>query len=147
MAEEQKPVAMHTHVVQTGDGEVHITQPKGQKHRHVTVLLDGDDIKDQVGGFTNFLKEYAVVGLAIGFIIGQQTNAVMNQLVSSFISPWIQVIFGKDLATRSATLHHGSVPIPLPWGAFVYAFIQFVFVVIVIYLAFRLLRLDKLKKK
>jgi len=148
MTDTQKPKQTETKVVQTASGEVRVTQPKGQRHHGVTVLLDSDDIlREQVGGFTNFLREYAVVGLAIGFIIGQQANAVVKQLVVSFVQPWLQMLFGKDLGKRTATIYHGTTPIAVPWGAFVYTFIEFLFVAVTIYVVVKLFRLDKLKKR
>lgn len=117
------------------------------RRRGVTVLLDSDDIlREQVGGFTNFIREYAVVGLAVGFIVGQQANAVMKQLVASFVDPWLHVLFGPDLDKRAIILHHDKAPVEMPWGAFVYSFIEFFCVAIIIYLVVKLLRLDKLKK-
>jgi large conductance mechanosensitive channel len=144
MAEDYK----QTKVIESKDGTVKVVQPKGHKHHGVTVLLDSDDIvREQVGGFANFLREYAVVGLAIGFIVGQQANTLVKQLVASFIEPWVEVLFGTDLSKKAATLHHGHTPVSLPWGAFVYALIEFFFIVIGIYLVVKLFRLDKLKKK
>jgi len=136
-----------TQIVESKNGDVKVVQPAGHKHTGITVLLDSDDIvRHQVGGFANFLRDYAVVGLAIGFIVGQQANAVVKQLVASFVEPWVQVLFGKDWNHRSATLHHGHDVVLVPWGAFVYTMIEFFFVVIAIYLVVKLFRLDKLKK-
>jgi large conductance mechanosensitive channel len=147
MADTQKARDSETRIVETPSGDVKVTQPKGRRHTGVTVLLDSDDIlREQVGGFTNFLREYAVVGLAVGFIVGQQANAVVKQLVASFIDPWLKVLFGQDLSKATATVHHGTTDVPVPWGAFVYTFIEFIFVAVTIYLVVKLFRLDKLKK-
>ena len=130
--------------VATRDG-LKITKAK-PKH-HSRVLEEPDDVlKEQVGGFTNFLREYAVVGLAVGFILGQQANAVAKQLATSFIQPWLQVLFGKDFSDWTYVAHHGTQKIDVAWGQFVYTFIEFLFVAITIYVVVRLLRLDKLKK-
>jgi len=137
-----------TKVVETKDGDVKITQPKGRHHKGVTVLLDSDDlVREQVGGFANFLRDYAVVGLAVGFIVGQQANAVVKQLVASFLDPWVKIIFGQDLSTRVAHFHHGTAPVAVPWGAFVYTLIEFFLVLISIYVIIKIFQLDKLKKK
>jgi large conductance mechanosensitive channel len=147
MAETSNP-QNQTKVTETKDGSIKITQPKGRKHKGVTVLLDTDDVlRAQAGGFANFLREYAVVGLAVGFIVGQQANGVAKQLVTSFLDPLVQVWFGQDLSSRVATVHHHSQPVRVPWGAFVYTLIEFFFVVIVIYALVKLFRLDKLRKK
>lgn len=137
-----------TEVVQTKNGPVTITQPKGRRHHGVAIVLDSDDVlRNQVGGFANFLRDYAVVGLAIGFIVGQQANAVVKQLVASFVDPWLQVLFGKDLNDRVAILHHNTTPVEVPWGTFVYTLIEFFVVLLTIYLVIKLFRLDKLQKK
>lgn len=139
-------------VVETKNGEIKIMQPgnshkKSRKHRGVTVLLDTDDVvRGQVGGFTNFLREYAVVGLAVGFIVGQQANAVVKQLVNSFVDPLVQVWFGQDLSSRVAIVHHLGQPVKVPWGIFVYTLIEFFLVLITLYLLIKLFRLDKLRK-
>ncbi len=144
MAKAQKTESVD--VVATREG-VQVVRRPNRRRKGVTVLLDSDDIlREQVGGFTNFIREYAVVGLAVGFIIGQQANAVMKQLVASFVDPWLRVLFGPSLEKRVIILHHESTPVEMPWGAFVYAFIEFFCVAIIIYLVVKLLRLDKLKK-
>jgi len=135
-----------THVVESKDGSIKITRPKDHKH-HVTVLFEPDELREQATGFVSFLREYAVVGLAVGFIVGQQANGVAKQLVDSFINPWIQIVFGEKLSTQTATFHHGITKVPVPWGAFVYALIQFFVILLAIYVLIKLLRLDKFRKK
>ncbi|HSX15641.1 MAG TPA: MscL family protein [Candidatus Saccharimonadales bacterium] len=136
-----------THVVVATQGGVKLV-PAKHHHGSPNLLLEPDDLlREQASGFANFLREYAVVGLAIGFVVGQQANMAIKQLVDSFISPWLQLIFGTDFNERATfTIHRGSERIPVAWGAFVYAFIEFVFVAISIYLVVKLLRLDRLKK-
>jgi len=136
-----------TKVVETEEGEVKISQ-KGHRHKGVTVLLDSDDIvREQVGGFTNFLQEYAVIGLALGFIVGQPANDVVKKFVDAFVNPWVQIVFGQNLSSRAATFHHGTSPVPVPWGAFVYALIEFFVVLISIYAAVKIFKLDRFLKK
>lgn len=104
-----------------------------------------------VGGFVNFLREHAVVGLAIGFIIGLQAQTLVKQLVSSFIDPAFQLFFGQALSQRTVTLHFNGREAAFGWGGFVYQLLDFVFVLAAIYVivkAFNLEKLDKpLKKK
>ena len=130
------------------DGTVTVVTTKGKRHHGVAMVLDTDDVlRAQAGGFANFLREYAVVGLAIGFVVGQQANAVAKQLVTSFLDPLVKMWFGQDLSSRVATIHHHDTKIPVPWGSFVYVLVEFFFVVIVIYALVKLFRLDKLRKK
>lgn len=132
---------------QPREDEVVIVDKHGKRHHGVAVLLDTDDVvREKVGGFADFLKEYAVVGLAVGFIVGQQANGVVKQLVTSFVDPFTKVWFGQGLSTRTATLHHGTTPVKVPWGAFVFTLLEFFIVLIFIYILIKLFRLDKFKK-
>jgi large-conductance mechanosensitive channel len=117
------------------------------KGRNVTVLMDADDVvKDQVGGFINFIREHAIVGLAIGFVVGQQAQGVIKQLITSFIDPAFQLIFGKKLSERTFTLHFGDNYANFGWGGMVYVLLNLVFVLAVIYILIKVLKLDKLDK-
>lgn len=132
-------------VVATGQG-IRLVADKGKNKTPVKVFIEPDDVlHEQVSGFTNFLKEYAVVGLAIGFIIGQQANAVVKQFVASFVEPLLQFAFGGTLSKQVILVHHNHKAIPIAWGAFVYLFIEFLFVAVAIYVVIKLLRLDRLK--
>jgi large conductance mechanosensitive channel len=150
MAKAAKPeqeIAMQ--IVHTDDGDVHISQPKGHKgHRpNITVLLESDDIvRNQARGFMDFLREYAVVGLAVGFIIGLQAQVLIKQLVDSFVTPFISLLVGEDLMDRKWVLYNGGTPIEFTWGMFLYVFINFLFVLLFIYIIIKVFKLDKLQK-
>ncbi len=149
---EDKPTqttqATQTKVVETADGSIKITQPKGHRNAGINVLLESDDIvRNQAKGFANFLQEYAVVGLALGFIVGQQANAVVKQFVTSFIDPLSKVWFGQNLSDRKAILHHGATPVAIPWGAFVYVLLEFFLVLLSMYAVIKIFKLDRFIKK
>jgi large-conductance mechanosensitive channel len=142
----EKTEDSQTRVVQGKDGSINITHPKGKRPPHVTVLLESDElVREQVGGFVQFLRERAVVGLAVGFIIGLQAQALVRQMVDSFLTPLLTVWF-QDLSERQFTLHTGSTPVALTWGKFVYALITFLFVLLFVYLVVKIFRLDKIDK-
>jgi len=46
----------------------------------IATILDEPDelVRRQFGGFVNFIREKAVVGLAVGFVIGQQAQGFIN---------------------------------------------------------------------
>jgi large-conductance mechanosensitive channel len=148
MTEQDKKLAgSETRVVETSAGEVKITQLKGSRRTGVTVLLEPDDIvRQQAKGFVNFLREHAVVGLAVGFIIGLQAQTFMRQLVDSFVTPMLTFLLGNDLIKKQFVLHKDGATLAFTWGQFVYAFVNFLFVVLVVYLLVKLFRLDKLDK-
>lgn len=105
-------------------------------------------VANPVAGFVTFLRERAVVGLAIGFVIGTQAQAVVKQLIDSLINPLFGLVVpGKTLKDLSFTLHLGSRSAPLGWGALVYTLLDFLFILAVIYAVIKLFQLDKLDKK
>lgn len=147
MANTLKPQSVQTKVTESTDGSVRIVQPKGRRHHGVTVLLEPDDlVREQVGGFLRFLREHAVVGVAIGFIIGLQAQTLVKQLVTSFITPMLNLLVGKNLQHKQLVLHRSN-PVVFAWGEFVYTLADFLVVLLVIYLIVKFLRLDKLDKK
>jgi len=99
-----------------------------------------------VGGFVAFLREHAVVGLAIGFVIGLQSQTLVTSLVDSFIKPAIQLFFGKQLQKRTFELHFHTHSATFLWGEFAYALINFLFVLAAIYGIVKYLKLDRLDK-
>lgn len=140
-------MAEDAQVTEHKDGTVTVVTKQGKRHHGVAVVLDTDDVlRAQAGGFANFLREYAVVGLAIGFIVGQQANAVVKSLVDTFVNPLVQMWFGGSLSGQKFIIHHEQRPVAVPWGAFVYTLIEFFFVLVAIYLIIKLFRLDKFKK-
>jgi large conductance mechanosensitive channel len=112
-------------------------------------LFETDDlVKEQAAGFVNFLREHAIVGLAVGFIAGAQAQAVVKQLVTSFIDPIIKLLFGGvALADRKFTLTLFSNSAEFAWGAMVSALINLVFILATIYLLIKIFKLDRLDKK
>jgi large-conductance mechanosensitive channel len=139
------PKTDSTKVVTTGN-TVRIETPKGnrrRRHEKVSVIVGPDEF---VGGFVAFLREHAIVGLAIGFAIGTQAQTLVKTLVSSFIDPTFQLLFGKSLNTRTFTLHFHSHHADFGWGAFIYGLLDFIFVLAAIYAIVKLLNLDKLDK-
>jgi large-conductance mechanosensitive channel len=118
------------------------------KGRQVTVLLDADDVvREQVSGFVNFVREHAIVGLAVGFIVGQQAQGVVKQLVSSFIDPTLNLLIGQKLADLKFTVHLGDHSGTYPWGAMIVVLLNLLFVLVAMYLLIKIFNLDKLDKK
>jgi large conductance mechanosensitive channel len=135
---------------ETKEQEVVVVDKHGKRHRGVAVLLEPDDlVREQVGGFIHFLRDYAVVGLAIGFIIGQQAQTVIKQLIDSFVTPVLNVLIGENFQKNAFTISAGSHHESVTWGKFAYVLLNFVFVMIFIYGLVKLFKLDKLvlKKK
>lgn len=99
-----------------------------------------------VGGFADWLREHAVVGVSLGFIIGSQMANLIKVIVSGFIDPTSHLFFGTALSDRTFTLRFHDRIANFGWGGVVYSFINLIFLLIFIYIAFNSLSLDKLDK-
>jgi len=102
-----------------------------------------------VVGFIDFLREQSVVGLAIGLVIGTQTKALADQLIASFINPLIGLVLpGRGaLDQKIFVLHLNGKSADFAWGSFVAVSLSFVTTATVVYVVFKMLKLDKLTKK
>lgn len=101
-----------------------------------------------VSGFVDFLREQGVIGLAIGLVLGIQVKAVVDQLVASFIDPIVGLVMpGRgSLDTKIFSINVGDQTAIFRYGSFLSVFISFLVVALVIYVTFKMLRLDKLDK-
>jgi len=143
---EQRRGGTHT-LIATKEG-IKRVPAKHKQHASMGGLFeDSDDMmREQLGGFVNFLREHAVVGVAIGFIVGLQAQTLIKQLVASFITPLFTLVVGQNLQNDRITIH-GTNPIVFAWGSFLYTLADFVVVLLFIYLVVKILQLDKLDKK
>lgn len=121
---------------------------RGGKTKQVTKKVT-TKAHSSVQGFVDFIRNQGIVGLAIGFVMGVQAKALIDQFSASFINPFLGLLLGGDKALSKKTIYiqvntHGAT---FEWGAFVYAMINFLLVAAVIYYTFKWLRLDKLDKK
>lgn len=126
--------------------DVRLEEPQSQRGRKVSKRQIVKEVVP-VGGFVNFLREHTVVTLAIGFAIATQAQAMIKQLVSSFIDPlWGLLFTGTTLSQKTFVLHFHGRSEQFAWGAFVYTFIDFFFVLLAIYLLIKIFALDRLEK-
>ena len=103
-----------------------------------------DRARKQLGGFTNFIRDQGVVGVGIGLVLGIQVKAVVDTIMASFVNPITKLLPGGTTLT-GRTFHFRSAEIG--WGAIAYSLFTFMMVAFIIYAAYKLLRLDKLKKQ
>ncbi|HSX47345.1 MAG TPA: MscL family protein [Patescibacteria group bacterium] len=99
-----------------------------------------------VSNFLDFLKQHAVVGLIIGFVLGNQVQSLVKQVVQSFLDPLTQLLFGTAISQKTFTMHFNGRQANFGWGALVYALVIFMLVLLTMYLVLRILKLDKLEK-
>jgi large conductance mechanosensitive channel len=95
--------------------------------------------------FKEFLDEYKVLGLAVAFIIGGATTALVQSLVSNIIMPLIAPLLpGGDW--QASTMAIG--PVTLGTGAFLASLINFIILAFVVFMmAKTVFREEKVAKK
>lgn len=96
-----------------------------------------------VKGFADFIRDHAVVSLAIGFVIATQVQALVKQLVDNFITPTFQFFFKNALVNDSLVFHFQSRKIVYNWGQFVNGLLDFIFVLGTIYVIVKLFKLER----
>ncbi len=94
--------------------------------------------------FREFLKEYKVISLAVGFVMGAASTNLVNSLVKDIIMPLLSPLFAAE-SWREAALHIGSVTIN--YGSFLAEAINFLILALVIFLVVgKILKLENGKK-
>lgn len=100
-------------------------------------------------GFTNFIREQGVIGLAVGLAIGTAAGDTVRKMVEGFITPIVQFIVGSGGRLETAFWHvelFGRTA-DFKWGAFVSSAITLLATALVIYWLVHVLKLDRLDKK
>lgn len=97
-------------------------------------------LKKQTSDFFDFIRERGVAGFAIGFILGGAAQKLVQALMDDLINPFIGLFLGRVQTLTAYTI--GGFKI----GDFISALINFLILCLVIYLIFKLLRLEKLDK-
>jgi large-conductance mechanosensitive channel len=152
-ARKRRKPATQTHVITTSAGNVRITEPANfgtKKGKSGITVLVGEQAQqlNPVSGFVGFLRERAVVGVAIAFVVASQMQIFAKDLVDKLITPTFTLLFGwQELSAQKFTLHWHDRASTFYWGSVTYAFINFLFIVAAIYVIIRFLKLDKLDKK
>lgn len=101
-----------------------------------------------VKGFTNFVREQGVVGLAVGLAIGIQASGTVSALVDQFINPLVGVILqGTDLSSIESTVEVGNTTQTFGWGIIIQSVVTLLATAFVIYFVVEKLGLTKADKK
>jgi len=100
-----------------------------------------EKIKGQVNGFLEFIRERAVAGLAIGFVLGGAVSQVTSSFTVDIVNPLLVYLFGGT--QRLGDISIGLIGI----GKFLATLVNFFILALAVYLIFKALRLDHLDKK
>lgn len=97
--------------------------------------------------FSQFVREKGVIGLAVAVIVGGAVTKVVSALVEDLINPVIGIILGRagNLSDYMFTIPGTSATIK--YGNLISVLIDFLAVLLVIYLVFVKSPLNKLDKK
>lgn len=129
----------------TGGSNIRFEQPKSNRRRRQKTVIVVPEVHP-IGGFADFIRQHTVVSLAVGFAIAAQAQAVIKQLIASFLDPLYGLLFAQKLSDKVVTLHFRGRAQVFAWGSFVYTFVDFLFVLAAIYFIIKLLKLEKLDK-
>lgn len=129
----------------TAGTTIRLEEPKTSRQRKPTVTEIVVEANPATG-FVEWLRKNAVVGLAVGFVVGAQVQLLARQLIDSFINPLFVLLFGQSLTSRSFSITMNDRTATFTWGAFAYGLLSFMFVLLAIYVILKLLKLDKLDK-
>jgi len=95
--------------------------------------------------FVKFLKEFNVVALAIGFVMGSASTNLVKSLVDDIVMPILSPILSGD-GWKEATLDIGKVH--MAYGSFLAELLNFLILALVIFfVAKKLLKMEEVPKK
>lgn len=121
-----------------------------EKARQKAAKLRGESV-GFLSGFTNFVREQGVVGLAVGLAIGTAAGASVKEIVDNLISPLVALMTrGVDLNALSWTIMEarGDKPeVAIGYGAIVSSLITLIATAFVIYWLVHVAKLDRIDKK
>lgn len=96
--------------------------------------------KGTVSGFIDFIRERGVMGLAIGFVLGGAVSKITTSFSTDIVNPTLAYFFGGTERLGDITI--GAIAV----GKFLASVLDFFILALVVYLIFKVLRLDKLDK-
>lgn len=99
-----------------------------------------------INEFSTFLREKGVVGLAVGIITGAAVTKMVSSIVDNLVSPLVGAVTGAagNLSELAYTLPLTTVT--FKYGAVIASMIDFIAVLLVIYLLFVKSPLNKMDK-
>ena len=97
-----------------------------------------------IAEYVKFLKEFNVIALAVGFVMGTASTSLVNSLVKDIIMPLVAPLLSAG-AWREAALTFG--PISVKYGAFLAELINFLILgAVIFFIAKKLLKIEVSKK-
>lgn len=98
-----------------------------------------------LGGFRDFIKNYGVLPLAIGVVLGSAVNDFVKTLVDGLVTPLISLIFHGGALQSYQYNFHGAI---FKFGAVLNSLLTFISIAWIVYLVVKIIiRDDELLKK
>jgi large conductance mechanosensitive channel len=95
--------------------------------------------------FAEFLKEYKTVSLAIAFVMGSASTALVNSLVKDVVMPIFSPLLSNG-SWKDLVFHFG--PVNIAFGSFIAELLNFLILALIIFLvAHKIFKLDHPEKK
>ena len=94
--------------------------------------------------FANFIREKGVLGLAVGLVVGAAVTKIVASLVESFVTPLVGLLLGAAGNLNEMTFV--VMGATFKYGAFISNLIDFLAVMLVVYLVFVKSPLNKMDK-
>ena len=102
-------------------------------------------IEQQATGFIDFIRERGVMSIALGLVLAGVVTKVVTSFMTDIVSPILGILLGKTTSLQYLSITIFDVKIS--YGNFLAVFIDALVVILVLYILFRLLGLEKLDKK
>jgi large conductance mechanosensitive channel len=96
--------------------------------------------KSAFAGFLDFVRERGVMGLAIGFVLGTSVQKVVSAFVTDIVNPFVGLFLSRADSLKGFTVGQFLV------GDFISVTIDFLILVLIVYLIFKGLGLERLDK-
>ncbi len=100
--------------------------------------------KSPIKGFVEFIRQQGVVGLAVGFILGDSIKQVVSAVVNDLIAPVIGLLLVEISGGNLETSVLAVGPVTFAWGHLLATIIDFTVTAFVIYMLVKILKFDKL---
>jgi large conductance mechanosensitive channel len=99
----------------------------------------------RINGFFDFIRTQGVIGLAVGFILGDKVKTLVTSLVDDIINPFLGYFLGFGENLKDAKLVIGEIVVS--WGRFSVVLIDFVLVASIVYFLLKGIGLEKLDSR
>jgi large conductance mechanosensitive channel len=96
-------------------------------------------------GFLEFIQDQGVVGVAIAFVLGASVTKLVTAFITDFVNPILSVVLNLAGGIVNAKVTIG--PMVFAYGHFITVLIDFLVVALIIYISYKIFKLEKLAKK